>query len=463
MYTSIYYGNVDRSSDGYATFNTTNITANIPGGQPSGFWVTPYIQDPVIPATLYFGFDRIWKTTSRGDVGSWTDLSGVLSSSNKLRSVAMSPSNTAIIYTADQTHVWKTTNANTATPPASWTNITGTLPVSSGYITYLAVKNSDPLTAWVTIGSYSAGNKVYQTTNGGTLWTNISGTLPNIPIMCIAQNKRASDRNQLYIGTDVGVYIKDGDNDWSFFNNGLPNCVVTDLAFYYDPISSSSDKLRAGTFARGLWETPIDNRPVLSITALIEAMYVSGGSVMTMTPSVTIEVHNASTLALVESQSGTLSTAGVGTFNFTNAVNGTPYYIAVKSANTAETWSATPHSFTSGALTYDFTTGVDKAYTDGSNPSLALHGIKYCIYSGDVNQDGFVTSDDYTGVDNDNFNYAYNLVNDVNGDGFVTSDDYTSIDNNNFNYLQRQVPPGAPGHLVKRSVKNHVQQKGSVN
>jgi hypothetical protein len=195
----------------------------------------------------------------------------------------------------------------------------------------------------------------------------------------------------------------------------------------------------------------------LSITALIEAMYVSGGSAMIMTPSVTVELHDASTYALVESQTGTLSTAGAGIFSFITAVNGIPYYLAVKSPNTLETWSATAQNFTSGALNYDFTTGLGKGYTDGSNPPLALHNSKYCIYSGDVNQDGFVTSDDYTGVDNDNFNYAYNLANDVNGDGFVTSDDYTFIDNNNFNYLQRQVPPGAPSHLEKRSVKNQIQ------
>ena len=456
MYTSIYYGNIDRSSDGYATFNTTNITANIPGGQPSGFWVTPYIQDPVVPATLYFGYDRIWKTTSRGDAGSWTDLSGSLSASNKLRSVAMSPANTAIIYAADQTHVWKTTNANTATPPATWTNITGTLPVGYGYITYLAVKNSDPLTAWVTIGSYSAGKKVYQTIDGGTTWTNISGTLPNIPIMCIAQNKRAADRNQLYIGTDVGVYIKDGTNDWSFFSSGLPNCVVTDLAFYYDPVSSSNDKLRAGTFARGLWETPIDNRPVLSITALIEAMYVSGGSAMTMTPSVTVELHNASTLALVESQTGTLSTTGVGTFTFASAVTGTPYYIVVKSPNTVETWSANAQSFTSGALSYDFTTGLGQAFTNGSNPSLALHSGRYCLYSGDCNQNGFVTSADFTGVDNDGSIGDYHLVNDLDGNGFITSNDFTFIDNNGAVGVSIQVPPGALRHLLKRVANSNV-------
>jgi hypothetical protein len=182
-----------------------------------------------------------------------------------------------------------------------------------------------------------------------------------------------------------------------------------------------------------------------------------------MTPSVTVQLHDAGTLAVVESQTATLSTAGVGSFLFTTVSNGTPYYIAVKSLNTVETWSATAQSFTSGALSYNFTSGVAQAYTDGSLPPLALHSGKYCIYSGDVTQDGFVTSDDFTGVDNDNSLGNYNLVNDVNGDGFVTSDDFTFIDNNNAVGLARQVPPGAPSHVVRPSVKSHVQKTSSVS
>ncbi|MDR3609494.1 MAG: hypothetical protein P4L27_02905, partial [Ignavibacteriaceae bacterium] len=134
---------------------------------------------------------------------------------------------------------------------------------------------------------------------------------------------------------------------------------------------------------------------VLTLKALIEALYVAGGTAMPITPDVTVELHNAtSPYTLVESQTGTLSTAGVGTFSFATAVNGTNYYIVVKSMNTVEIWSATAVSFTGGALSYDFTTALNKAYTDGSADPMSLHGGKYCIYSGDLNQDGFVSGDD---------------------------------------------------------------------
>ncbi|MDR3610821.1 MAG: hypothetical protein P4L27_09680, partial [Ignavibacteriaceae bacterium] len=111
--------------------------------------------------------------------------------------------------------------------------------------------------------------------------------------------------------------------------------------------------------------------------------------------------------------------------------------------NTIETWSATAHSFTSNALSYDFTTGPGQAFTDGSSAPLALHGGKYCIYSGDLNQDGFVSGDDMTGIDNDNTNFDYHAVNDLNGDGFISGDDMTFVDNNNTTFIGKQIPAGA--------------------
>ena len=37
---------------------------------------------------------------------------------------------------------------------------------------------------------------------------------------------------------------------WVLFNSGLPNIVVNDMSIYYP-----TNKLRAATFARGVWES----------------------------------------------------------------------------------------------------------------------------------------------------------------------------------------------------------------
>jgi photosystem II stability/assembly factor-like uncharacterized protein len=246
MYSTYVTGTIYRSSDGGVSFPVI-ISANIPGGQPTGAWVTPYIIDPNNSSTLYAGYDKVWKTTDRGNT--WTSASQVLSAGYKLRSLAIAPSNSNVIYTAD-TSMWKTTDRGAT----NWSSVT--LPITSKCLTYIAVKNTDPNTLWITYGGYTDGSKVYESTNGGTSWTNISTGLPNLPTMCIVYNKHATDRNVLFIGMDVGVYVKDGANNWVSYSSGLPNVVVSELEIYY---GVSPDKLRAGTFGRGLWETNIES------------------------------------------------------------------------------------------------------------------------------------------------------------------------------------------------------------
>ena len=96
---------------------------NIPGGQPTGAWVTPYVIDPNNSATLFAGYDQVWKTANRGD--SWTSASQQLSAATKLRSLAIAPSNSSVLYAADGTHMWKTTDGGAT----NWTTVT--LPTTS--------------------------------------------------------------------------------------------------------------------------------------------------------------------------------------------------------------------------------------------------------------------------------------------------------------------------------------------
>lgn len=184
-----------------------------------------------------------------------------------------------------------------------------------------------------------------------------------------------------------------------------------------------------------------ENTLILTLTALIEGMYVPGNNAMTTTPSVTVELHDGTSLALVESQTATLNTEGVGTFTFTTATNGSPYYIVVKYINTVETWSANAVSFSDGALSYDFTTDVSKAY--GNN--LKLKGGKWCIYSGDINQDGYVNLSDYNQINNDSYNLVSGaVITDLTGDLYTNLSDYNIVNNNSYNLVSKVVPTEAP-------------------
>jgi len=251
QYSTYVRGEIYRTTNLWS--NYTTISDNI-SDLDGGAWVTPYIIDQTNNSTLYVGYADVWKTTNKGD--SFTKISS-MNSSDLLRSMAIAPSNSNYLYVADHSHIWKTANGG-----IDWSNITGSLPIISNNITYIAVKHDDPLTLWVTMGGYNT-QRVYESKNGGTTWANISTGLPELPVMSIVQNKQETTKTQLYVGTDVGVYVKHGSDDWILFSSGLPNVVVTELEIYYNNSLPANSKLRAATYGRGLWESDLYEKPVI--------------------------------------------------------------------------------------------------------------------------------------------------------------------------------------------------------
>lgn len=109
------------------------------------------------------------------------------------------------------------------------------------------------------------------------------------------------------------------------------------------------------------------------------------------------------------------------------AALGNTYYIALRHRSSIETWSASPVTMSS-SVSYDFTTAASKAY--GGNQAN-LGGGKYALFSGDLNQDGMIETEDYTIMENDVLNILFGYqVSDLTEDGMVETSDYTLMENN---------------------------------
>lgn len=238
VYAEFQNGAIQGSTDGGGSFNDIIGTINEPGQ-----WVTPWMQDPFDPQTIYAGYQNVWKSSDRGN--SWTKISTFNSSG--LTSLEVSRSNPLYIYAATASTIYKTINGG-----ASWTTVSYPLPGSAS-ITAIEVCTTDPNKIWMTRSGYISGIKVYKSIDGGGSWTNISGSLPNIPANCVVNQTGTSDG--IYVGTDVGVYYIDNTlSSWMPYSNGLPNVIVDELEIHY-----GTNKLRAASFGRGLWQTTIFN------------------------------------------------------------------------------------------------------------------------------------------------------------------------------------------------------------
>lgn len=126
-------------------------------------------------------------------------------------------------------------------------------------------------------------------------------------------------------------------------------------------------------------------------------------------------------------------------FAFPRALTGN-YYLILKHYNCLRTWSAAPvyiNSNTAGI--YDFTTSDAQAY--GGN--MMLKGSKWCIYSGDVDQDGTIDLTDVVKINNDAAEFVVGniTISDLNGDYYTDLADLLIGFNNSSNFVVKVTPP----------------------
>lgn len=177
-----------------------------------------------------------------------------------------------------------------------------------------------------------------------------------------------------------------------------------------------------------------------TIRFIPQGLYDSGNDWLRMKDTVRIYLRKStSPYSMVDSATAILDSVTFGsTVTFLNTNSGV-YYVEVRHRNSIETWSRSGgEGYTLGSpFSYDFTTAQTQAY--GSN--MVLAGTRYCIYGGDVNQDGTVDATDAGAVDNDAANYASGyLPTDVNGDGAVDATDLALTDNNAANFISKITP-----------------------
>ncbi len=227
----------------------------------AGRWITPYVMHPTDADTLWVANDRIVKTTN--GMGSWQTLfdfpgdgSSCGGSAQIVRNcgnaIAVATSNPDYLYAAMEGRVWRTKNGG-----SSWDEVSAGLP--GEYVTYIHVNPNDESLVGLSVSGYADGNKVFLSDDAGDSWTNISGSLPNLPANTLYFDDR--DSQGIYVGMDAGVYYRDNTiDDWVPFFKNLPNAMILELEIFY----GEPAKLRAATYGRGFWETDLFTSAVIA-------------------------------------------------------------------------------------------------------------------------------------------------------------------------------------------------------
>ena len=260
IYAESQYGGLGRSTNGGESFYTA--TNGISSSDRFN-WNSPLAMDPENPEVLYFGSNRLYRSTNRA--ASWTPISYDMTDGsgegnlvyNTLTTISVSPVNTDIIYTGSDDG-----NINVSIDGGNtWENISEGLP--KRWITRVAADPLEENVAYVTVSGYRWDEyipHVLRTDNYGQTWVDISSNLPEAPVNDII----ISPGNNLviFLATDVGVYYSyDGGESWDVMGTNLPNVVITDLVYH-----QSTNKLVAATFGRSMFSYDLEQDVQTEIT-----------------------------------------------------------------------------------------------------------------------------------------------------------------------------------------------------
>lgn len=149
--------------------------------------------------------------------------------------------------------------------------------------------------------------------------------------------------------------------------------------------------------------------------------------------------HNIHPYSIIDSALGLLDSLTFQlNFKFKNVTNGI-YYLVVNHRNSIETWSKSGGELVvKGSFNnYDFTSDSSMAF--GNN--MKKIETNWCIFSGDVNQDGVIDISDLNLINNNTYTYSEGyLKTDLNGDNFVDLNDIVICDNNIFKNIIKIIP-----------------------
>ncbi len=123
-------------------------------------------------------------------------------------------------------------------------------PAGAGTIQDIAVDPNDWMTAYVTDGT-----NVFETSNAGATWTNITGNLNDTLIHTITVADNSTGLSAVLVGQTDGVFrmLSNAPGVWTKFGSGFPNSSVWGIA-YSAGTSPTTNVLVAGTSGRGAFE-----------------------------------------------------------------------------------------------------------------------------------------------------------------------------------------------------------------
>ncbi|GAA0365477.1 exo-alpha-sialidase [Microbispora corallina] len=244
----------------HATSKNIQPYTNAPGDEPARF-IAPFGKDVTDVGRWIAGGQHVWINTlgfGITDGKQWKNLFD-LGAGRTATAVAMSQGTAYVGWCGPCNNAGfaRGISVGRYDDPASWHQLA--LPADGSvlpnrFISGFAADPSDARHVYVAINGFSrrftegpgAGvGHVYESTDAGASWKDVSANLPDVPANALT----ILPGGGLVLGTDLGtVYRPAGTTTWSRLGAGLPTTAVTDVEY-----SAADGRVYAATHGRGIW------------------------------------------------------------------------------------------------------------------------------------------------------------------------------------------------------------------
>ncbi len=245
-----------------------------PGEAPYRFnWTSPIVISPHNPKTLYFGGNRVFRSTDRGET--WTagpDLTRA-EDRNTLAIMGMKPT-PDVLSRNDGVGAWGTITSLAESPVLAgllwagtddgvvqvsrdggktWRNVTDRVPgpPRKGRISRVEPSHRDAGTVYVSLDRHQDDDfapYLSVSRDFGETWKVLSGSLPTAGWINVIK-EHPKNAAVLFVGTETGLFVSlNGGTDWTRFTHGFPTVPVDDLV-----IHPRDGDLVVGTHGRAIY------------------------------------------------------------------------------------------------------------------------------------------------------------------------------------------------------------------
>jgi len=228
-------------------------------------WTSPLMMSPFDPDTLYYGMERLYRTTNDG--ASWQAISPDLTRNDKSKQQASGGPITKDITSVEyydtifaiagsplrRGMIWVGTDDGliqlTHNDGGSWSDVTPAAMPQWGTVSMIEPSRYDADTAYVAVDRHKLDDLkpyVFKTTDAGRTWTRIDADIPQGSFVHAVREDSVRPE-LLYAATETGVFVSfDSGAHWQSLELNLPRSPVHDLVV-------KGDDLVVATHGRSFW------------------------------------------------------------------------------------------------------------------------------------------------------------------------------------------------------------------